>query len=206
MLSSSQFGRLTTQTPVPTIFPSLGTPLPQPGSLRVGHWANFNSPTRDLGAGWRAGGGGGPAPGKLDLTQGWSQVPGALGMQVRAALRPQLQGQEWTCQEERPVWEQGWEPSPGSRFRWTTLPLPHPTLSSFAHLLGWGSPCSLPRRCLSSEGLSPEPPLLLPTPACPSCRLAFILPVAAVRCMSPDRGGGQPPPQLWPSPGGLWAS
>lgn len=36
MLSSSQFGRLTTQTPVPTIFPSLGTPLPQPGSLRVG--------------------------------------------------------------------------------------------------------------------------------------------------------------------------
>lgn len=49
-------------------------------------------------------------------------------MQVRAALRPQLKGQEWTCQEERLVWEQGWEPSPGSSFRWTTLPLLRPTL------------------------------------------------------------------------------
>lgn len=51
-------------------------------------------------------------------------------------------------------------------FRWTTLP--GPTLASSPLLgksPGMGSSCSLPRRCRSSEGLSPEPPPLLPHPS-----------------------------------------
>lgn len=72
---------------------------------------------------------------------------------------------------------------PPSSFRWTTLP--SPTLGfppSSPWQVSWDGPsCSLPRRCLSREGLSPEPPPLLPHPACPSCSLALILPVAAQR-------------------------
>lgn len=77
---------------VPTIFPSLGD-SPPPAQQPQG-WAGaifslgteliLTHPQGTWGpaAGW--GGGGKTSPGKLDLRQGWSQVPGTLGMQVEA--------------------------------------------------------------------------------------------------------------------------
>lgn len=57
-----------------------------------------------------------------------------------------------------------------------------------------GSSCSLPRRRLSREGLTPEPPPCT-APACPSCSLAAILPAAARECPVPYSGSGQSPTQ-----------
>lgn len=56
----------------------------------------------------------------------------------------------------------------GSSFRWTTLPLPHPTLASVAHLLGWGvtlfsaqeTPLPLPRGSVSCAASAASHPSL----------------------------------------------
>lgn len=76
-------------------------------------------------------------------------------------------------------------------------PAPHPrlpTLLSLANLLGWGHPVLCPgdatpvRVCLLSHLHC------FPTPACPSCSLALILPVAAVRlCGSLQTAAPHPP-------------
>lgn len=69
------------------------------------------------------------------------------------------------CLEECWSGEHGGEPS--LQLPLDNSPMLHP---GFPPLLpgkspGMGSSCSLPRRCLSSEGLSPEPPPLLPHPS-----------------------------------------
>jgi hypothetical protein len=62
-------------------------------------------------------------------------------------------------------------PQPHPHFRWTTLSCStHPPEEASRPLLpgktpGMGSSCSLFRRCLSSEGLSPESPPLFPQPS-----------------------------------------
>ena len=161
---------------VPTIVPSLGD-SPPPAQQPQG-WAGaiFSLGTELIlthrqGTWGRAVGLGGGREGPVQESWTWGSRGGGRGGGVlgprrpkwRQALQPQLKAQELTCQEEHPAWRAGLEAlPPASAGQLSTLGFP----PSSPWQVSWdGSSCSLPRRCLYREGLSPEPPPLLPHPS-----------------------------------------